>query len=50
MVEEKVVNGKDTLMFSIIDLKNLEVIGVCGLCYINWINGSADLCLIYWKR
>ncbi|MHD0315032.1 GNAT family N-acetyltransferase [Fusobacterium varium] len=47
--EEKVVNGKDTLMFSIIDLKTLEIIGVCGLCYINWINGSADLSLYIGK-
>ena len=29
-------------MFSIIDLSQEELLGACGLCYIDWINRSAD--------
>lgn len=29
-------------MFSIIKLDTNELIGACGLCYIDWINRSAD--------
>lgn len=40
--EAKVLNDKSTIMFSIIDLEKGEIIGVCGLCYIDWINRNAD--------
>ena len=33
---------QNNFMFSIIDLKNNQVIGACGLLYINWIISSAD--------
>ncbi|QKJ24483.1 GNAT family N-acetyltransferase [Poseidonibacter lekithochrous] len=29
-------------MFAIIKLDTNEIIGVCGLCYIDWVNRSAD--------
>jgi len=43
--ENIVLNDKNTLMFSIINLNNDELIGACGLCYINWIQRNADLSL-----
>ena len=37
------VNGDPTIkMFSIIDLSNGCLLGACGLCYIDWVNRSAD--------
>jgi RimJ/RimL family protein N-acetyltransferase len=38
-----VVNDKNTIMFSIRDIQNNELLGCCGLCYINWIHRYADL-------
>lgn len=38
-----VVNDIKTLMLMIIDAKTDKKIGVCGLCYINWIHRYADL-------
>jgi len=29
-------------MFAIIKLENNELMGACGLCYIDWVNRSAD--------
>lgn len=29
-------------MFAIVDFKTNELIGACGLCYIDWVNRSAD--------
>ena len=37
-------------MFGIIELETNELIGVCGLCYINWVNGNADLSLYIGKN
>lgn len=38
------VTSKDSIhkMFAIIKLDSNELMGVCGLCYIDWINRSAD--------
>lgn len=41
----KAIKDNSTLMFSIIELKTNKIVGACGLCYINWVNGSADLSL-----
>ena len=38
-----VVNDKNTIMFSIKDTNSGELLGCCGLCYINWIHRYADL-------
>jgi RimJ/RimL family protein N-acetyltransferase len=38
-----VVNDKNTIMFSVKDIINQELIGCCGLCYINWVHRYADL-------
>ncbi len=35
-------SSKNDFMFSIVDIKNEELIGACGLLYIDWIIGSAD--------
>lgn len=48
--DSKVINDNSTIMFSIIELETKELIGVCGLCYINWINGNADLSLYIGKN
>lgn len=41
--ENVVNNDKNTIMFSICDIKNDELLGCCGLCYINWIYRNAEL-------
>lgn len=38
----KVNNDLCTRMFSILNLETDELLGACGLCYIDWINRSAD--------
>jgi RimJ/RimL family protein N-acetyltransferase len=38
-----VVNDKNTIMFSIMDIANKILLGCCGLCYINWVQRYADL-------
>ncbi|WP_163538892.1 GNAT family protein [Gracilibacillus sp. YIM 98692] len=38
-----VSNSKNTIMFGIINLQTENLIGACGLCYIDWINRSAEL-------
>ena len=39
---EKLNSSPNDFMFVIVDLNTNEVIGACGLLYINWINRSAD--------
>ena len=38
-----VVNDSRTIMFGIVDNQSQELIGVCGLCYIDWVNRNADI-------
>ena len=40
--ESKVLGDEHTRMFSIVDLKDGQLIGACGLCYIDWPNRCAD--------
>ena len=40
--DSKVLNDKSTEMFSIVDINTGELLGACGLCYIDWINRNAD--------
>ena len=47
--ESKVVNDNNTLMFAIRDNTTDELLGCCGLCYINWIHRNADLSLYIGK-
>ena len=47
--KNKVNADNCTSMFSIIDLDRNNLVGVCGLCYINWINRSADLSIYIGK-
>jgi RimJ/RimL family protein N-acetyltransferase len=44
-----VVKNHRTLMFGIVNLMNEELIGVCGLCYIDWVNRNADLSIYFGK-
>lgn len=49
--ENKVLNDPSTIMFSIKDLETNELLGCCGLCYINWVHRNADLSLyIGWNN
>lgn len=48
--ESKVVGDSNTLMFAIRDIANNELIGCCGLCYINWVHRFADLSLYIGKE
>jgi len=41
--EKKILQDSGTRMFAVIDLTTCKLIGACGLCYIDWINRSADL-------
>jgi len=34
--------GSVNKMFAIVDVNSGELLGACGLCYIDWINRSAD--------
>lgn len=43
--EKRVLNDPCTRMFAIERLTNRELLGACGLCYIDWINRSADFSL-----
>lgn len=43
--QTKVLNDPSTIMFSIRDVNTDELLGCCGLCYINWVHRYADLSL-----
>ena len=44
-----VVNDNTTIMFAIRDSGNGELLGCCGLCYINWVHRNSDLSLYIGK-
>ena len=46
----KVMNDKNTIMFSIVDVKTNELLGACGLCYIDWINRNSDFSIYIGKN
>ena len=47
--EKYVMNDPNTHMFGIIDLNTGDLLGACGLCYIDWINRSADFSIYIGK-
>lgn len=40
--ETNVLNSDKTIMFAILD-EECNLIGACGICYIDWVNRNADL-------
>lgn len=46
---DKIIKDPNTSMFSIIELNNNQLIGACGLCYIDWKNRNADFSLYIGK-
>lgn len=49
--ENKVINDNTTEMFAIRLNDTGELVGCCGLCYINWVHRNADLSLyIGWQK
>lgn len=49
--ETSVLNDNSTIMFSIKSIDSNELLGCCGLCYINWIHRNADLSIyIGWEN
>lgn len=48
--ESKVVNDNSTIMFAIRDTETQELLGCCGLCYINWVHRNSDLSLYIGKN
>ena len=46
---EKVNYDTSTKMFAIVDIED-NLIGACGLCYIDWVNRSADLSIYLGNR
>ncbi|WP_334072142.1 MULTISPECIES: GNAT family protein [Paenibacillus] len=47
--ENVVLKDKSTIMFSIEELSTGELIGACGLCYIDWVNKNADFSIYIGK-
>lgn len=47
--ENIVNNDNTTIMFAIRDISTDELLGCCGLCYINWVNRYSDLSLYIGK-
>ena len=48
--EKKVINDPSTIMFAIRNITNNELLGCCGLCYINWVHRNSDLSLYIGKN
>ncbi|MBK3494839.1 GNAT family N-acetyltransferase [Viridibacillus sp. YIM B01967] len=48
--EKYVMQDSNTRMFAIVDLETNELIGACGLCYIDWINRNADFSIYIGKE
>ncbi len=49
--QSKVIGDPNTIMFAIKNKATNELLGCCGLCYINWINRHGDLSLyIGWEN
>ncbi|PZM67281.1 GNAT family N-acetyltransferase [Paenibacillus dendritiformis] len=48
--ESKVLDDKKTEMFAIVDLSTDELLGACGLCYIDWKNRCADFSMYIGKN
>jgi RimJ/RimL family protein N-acetyltransferase len=46
----EVLNNNRTVMFSIVDKISDELIGCCGLTYINWVNRNADFSFYYGRN
>lgn len=47
--EKYVMKDVSTQMFAIVDLQTNELIGACGLCYIDWVNRNADFSIYIGK-
>lgn len=47
--ESKVTGDSHTVMFSIVGLSSKELLGACGLCYIDWVNRNADFSIYIGK-
>lgn len=47
--ESKILNDSRTVMFAIVEIKTGELLGACGLCYIDWINRNADFSIYIGK-
>ncbi len=47
--DKYVMHDVSTRMFAIIDLETSDLIGACGLCYIDWVNRSADFSIYIGK-
>jgi len=48
--EEKVLKDPGTIMFAIRCTDTDELLGCCGLCYINWVHRNSDLSLYIGKN
>ena len=48
--DSKVLKDKSTEMFSIVDIDTGELLGACGLCYIDWVNRNADFSIYIGKN
>ncbi|MDD6193886.1 MAG: GNAT family protein [Lachnospiraceae bacterium] len=43
--DKLVVGDPGTIMFAICEKETKELLGCCGLCYINWVQRNADISL-----
>lgn len=47
--EKKVLGDPGTIMFAIRKIEDDELLGCCGLCYINWVHRNSDLSMYIGK-
>ncbi len=47
--ERIVLQDRNTEMFAVTELETMELIGACGLCYIDWVNRNADVSIYIGK-
>lgn len=48
--ETQVLKNDSSIMFAIRSMDTNELLGCCGLCYINWVHRNADLSLYIGKN
>ena len=44
--ESKVLSDPNTIMFAIRSTQDHELLGCCGLCYINWVHRQICPCIL----
>lgn len=40
---EKILKSQNNIMFSIVEVETTSLLGICGLCHIDWMNRNAEV-------